>query len=37
MGFIETATCPVVLIQPAAAEDRKVVLAAVNFQAIEDE
>ena len=35
--LLKTASCPVVLIQPAATENRKVVLAAVNFQAIEDE
>lgn len=35
--LLKTASCPVVLIQPSAAENRRVVLAAVNFQAIEDE
>lgn len=35
--LLKTAECPVVLIQPAAPEDRKVVLAAVNFQAIQSE
>lgn len=34
--LLKTAECPVVLIQPGAPEERKVVLAAVNFQAIED-
>lgn len=35
--LLKTAECPVVLIQPEATEERKVVLAAVNFQAISDE
>lgn len=35
--LLKTATMPVVLIQPAAAQERKVVLAAVNFQALKDE
>ncbi|WP_096086014.1 universal stress protein [Agaribacterium haliotis] len=35
--LLKTAECPVVLIQPGAKEDRKVVLAAVNFQALSDE
>jgi len=34
--LIKTAECPVVLIQPDAPKKRSVVLAAVNFQAIED-
>lgn len=33
---LKTATCPVVLIQPGAKQERKTVLAAVNFQALED-
>lgn len=35
--LLKTADCPVVLIQPEAPEQRKVVLAAVNFQAVRDE
>lgn len=35
--LLKTAESPVVLIQPAAAQNRKIVLAAVNFQALEDE
>jgi len=35
--LLKAAACPVVLIQPAATEDRKVILAAVNVQALEDE
>lgn len=35
--LLKTAECPVVLIQPEAPEQRKVVLAAVNFQAIRDD
>ncbi len=34
--LLKTAECPVVLIQPNAPQQRSVVLAAVNFQAIED-
>ncbi len=34
--LLKTADCPVVLIQPGAPKQRKTVLAAVNFQAIED-
>ena len=34
--LLKTAECPVVLIQPQAKEDRKVVLAAVNMQALDD-
>ncbi len=34
--LLKTAECPVVLIQPKASEQRKVVMAAVNFQATED-
>lgn len=35
--LLKTATCPVVLVQPAATENRKIVLAAVNVQALSDE
>jgi len=35
-GVLKNAECPVVLIQPSAPKERSVVLAAVNFQAIED-
>lgn len=35
--LLKTATCPVVLVQPAATENRKVILAAVNVQALSDE
>ncbi|PCK09441.1 MAG: universal stress protein [Alteromonadaceae bacterium] len=35
-GILKNAQCPVVLIQPDAPKQRKVVLAAVNFQAIEN-
>lgn len=35
-GLLKTAECPVVLIQPNAPKQRNTVLAAVNFQAIED-
>ena len=35
--LLKTAHCPVVLIQPAAPEARKVILAAVNFQVRDDE
>ena len=34
--LLKAASMPVVLIQPEAAQERKVVLAAVNFQALED-
>lgn len=34
--LLKTAECPVVLIQPEATEQRKVVLGAVNFQAVKD-
>lgn len=34
--LLKTAECPVVLIQPHAPEQRKLVLAAVNFQALQD-
>ena len=34
--LLKTAHCPVVLIQPHAPEQRRLVLAAVNFQAIHD-
>ena len=36
-GLLKTAHCPVVLVQPSAPEERKVVLAAVNFQASKEE
>ena len=35
--LLKTAHCPVVLVQPEAPEERKVVLAAVNFQARKNE
>lgn len=35
--LLKTADCPVVLIQPGAKPERKTVLAAVNFQARQDE
>ena len=35
--LLKTAHCPVVLVQPAATEARKVVLAAVNFQTQKEE
>jgi len=35
-GLLKTAECPIVLIQPGAPQKRSVVLAAVNFQAIEE-
>ena len=31
---LKKATCPVILVRPGAAEQRKIILAAVNFQAI---
>ena len=34
--LLKTANCPVVLVRPGASEQRKVVLAAVNFQADKD-
>ncbi|WP_370979881.1 universal stress protein [Agaribacterium sp. ZY112] len=34
--LLKTAECPVVLIQPQATEQRKVILAAVNIQALDD-
>ena len=35
-GLLKTAKCPVVLVRPGAKEQRKIVLAAVNFQATRD-
>ncbi|MFT5085551.1 MAG: universal stress protein E [Lentisphaeria bacterium] len=35
--LLKTANCPTVLIQPGATADRKVILAAINMQALEDE
>lgn len=35
--LLKTANCPVVLIRPGAKKQRKIVLAAVNFQALRDE
>lgn len=35
--LLKTADCPVVLVRPGAKEERKVVLAAVNFQATKEE
>ncbi len=34
---LKKATCPVILVRPGAAEQRKVILAAVNFQGIGDQ
>ena len=34
---LKKATCPVILVRPGAAEQRKIILAAVNFQAIGDQ
>ena len=34
---LKKATCPVILVRPGAAEQRKTILAAVNFQAIGDQ
>jgi universal stress protein E len=34
--LLKSAQCPVVLIQPGAREDRKKILAAVNYQAVQD-
>jgi universal stress protein E len=34
---LKKATCPVILVRPGAAEQRKIILAAVNFQAIDDQ
>ena len=34
---LKKATCPVILVRPGAAEQRKTILAAVNFQAIDDQ
>ncbi len=34
---LKKATCPVLLVRPDAAEQRKIILAAVNFQAIGDQ
>lgn len=36
-GILKTAPCPVVLIQPGAQPERRKILAAVNFQAIQDD